>query len=182
MHHPFQPGRVLHPFGETLCRYYLPEESVLVREPSAFHFLPAASGEFLTVIIDLLLRVAVDHERDGFGELEIRPAVQGGELLTIQLERHRHDLAFLFGKFFAGVMRDLFDLRIFLEHRDVEICRFFRLVIEPQHWSNSLHVSWCAQRDAMQSPRCEVRAGPALHWHWTGSSALAIQMDLAFSA
>src|SRR5438067_11890005 len=55
MHHPFQPGRVLHPFGETLCRYYLPEESVLVREPSAFHFLPAASGEFLPVIIHVSL-------------------------------------------------------------------------------------------------------------------------------
>src|SRR5438067_10127315 len=33
-------------------------------------------------------------------------------------------------------MRDLLDLRI-LEHRDVEICRFFCLVIEPQHRSNS---------------------------------------------
>ena len=91
-------------------------------------------------IIDLLLRVAVDHERDGFGELELRSAVQGGELLAIQLQGHRHHLAFLFGKFFAGVMRDLFHLRI-LEHRDVEICRFFRLIIEPQHWSNTLHAS-----------------------------------------
>src|SRR5437870_2771397 len=181
MHHPFQPGRVLHPFGETLCRYYLPEESVLVREPSAFHFLPAASGEFLPVIIDLLLRVAVDHKRDGFGELELRSAVQGRELLAIQLERNRHYLAFLFGKFFAGVMRDLLDLRI-LEHRDVEICRFFRLIIEPQHWSNSLHASWCAQRDAAQSPRCEVRAGPALRWHWTGVLAPRFKLDLAFSA
>src|SRR2546423_10486986 len=66
----------------------------------------------------------------------------------------------------VAVRRGL-SLRI-LEHRDVEICRFFRLVIEPQHWSNHLHVSQCARRDAMQSPRCEVRAGPALHWHWTG--------------
>src|SRR5439155_26258090 len=79
-----------------------------------------------------------------------------------------HHLASLFGKFFTGVMRDLFDLRI-LEHRDVEICRFFRLVIEPQHWSNSLHASYCAQRDAVQSPS---RTGP---------SALAIQMDLALA-
>jgi hypothetical protein len=46
-------------------------------------------------------------------------------------------------------MRDLLDLRI-LEHRDVEICRLFRLIIEPQHWSNFLHASWCAQRDAVQ--------------------------------
>jgi hypothetical protein len=65
-----------------------------------------------------------------FGELELRPAVQGGEFLSIQLERHRHHLAFFFGKFFARVMRDLLDLRI-LEYRDVEICRLFRLVIEP---------------------------------------------------
>jgi hypothetical protein len=70
-------------------------------------------------LIDLLLRVAVDYERDGFGEFELWPAVQGGELLTIQLERHRHHLAFLFGKVFARVMRDLLHFRI-LEHRDVE--------------------------------------------------------------
>ena len=138
--HPLQPGRIFHPFGEELCRCYLPGETVFVRDPSALHFLPAVSGEFLPVIIDLLLRLAVDHERDGFGELELRPAVQGGELLAIQLERNRHHLAFLFGKFFAGVMRDLLDLRI-LEHRDVEICGFFRLIIEPQKWSNFLHVS-----------------------------------------
>src|SRR5207249_489237 len=106
--------------------------------------------------IDLLLRVAVDHKRDGFGKLELRSAVQGGELPAIQLERNRHYLASLFGKFFAGVMRDLFDLRI-LKHRDIEICRFFRLVIEPQHWSNSLHVSYCAWRDVAQT-----RAAPVL--------------------
>src|SRR5438874_12939293 len=52
--------------------------------------------------IDLLLRVAIDHERDGFGELALRPAVQGGEFLSIQLERHPHDLAFLFGNVFDG--------------------------------------------------------------------------------
>jgi hypothetical protein len=78
--HPLQSGGVLHPFGEKLCRCYLPGESV--------------------------------------------------------------------------------DLRI-LEHRDVEICRFFRLIIEPQHRSNSLHASRCAQRDAMQ--RCD--AARALDWH-----------------
>jgi hypothetical protein len=51
---PVPARRIFHPFGEILCRYYLPKESVLVREPSAFHFLPAASSEFLPVIIDLL--------------------------------------------------------------------------------------------------------------------------------
>jgi hypothetical protein len=60
--------------------------------------------------------------------------------VAIQLERHRHHLAFLFGKFFARVMRDLLDFRI-LEHRDVEIYRFFRLIIEPEHWSDFLHAS-----------------------------------------
>ena len=81
MRDPLQPGRILHPFGEKLCRYDLPEESVLVRDPSALHFLPAASGELLPVIIDLLLRVAVNHERDGFGELELRSAVQEGSVV-----------------------------------------------------------------------------------------------------
>lgn len=58
------------------------------------HCVPACLE---SVAKDLLLRVAVDHERDGFGKLEIRPAVQGGELLAIQLERHRHHLAFFSG-------------------------------------------------------------------------------------
>jgi hypothetical protein len=118
------------------------QKSPLIGDPSAYQFLPAARGEFLPVIIDLLLPVAVNHERYGFGKLELWSAVQSGKLLAIQLERNRHDLASLFGKFFAGVMRDLFDLRI-LEYRDLEICRFFRLIIEPQHWSNSLRVSYC---------------------------------------
>src|SRR6184192_4220842 len=56
MRHPLQPSRILHPFGEKLCRCYLPEESILVRHPSAFRFLPAASGEFLPVIIGLAHR------------------------------------------------------------------------------------------------------------------------------
>ena len=42
--------RILYSFGEKLRRCYLPEESVLVREPSAFHFRPAVSREFLPVI------------------------------------------------------------------------------------------------------------------------------------
>src|SRR5436190_14950580 len=51
-------------------------------------------------------------------------------------------------------MRDLLNLRIVFKHRDVEICRLFRLIIEPQHWSNSLHASYCAPRNAMQ--RCDA--------------------------
>src|SRR5213595_2736769 len=80
--HALQPSSILHPFGEKLCRCYLPEESVLVGDPSAFQFLPAASGESLPVIINFFLRVAADHERHGFGELELRAPVQGGELLA----------------------------------------------------------------------------------------------------
>src|ERR1700709_52995 len=91
--HPLQPGRILHPFAEKLSRCYLPEESVLVRAPSAFPFLPAASDKFLPEITHLLRGIAVDDERAAFVNLELRPAVQGNELLAIQLERHCHHLA-----------------------------------------------------------------------------------------
>jgi hypothetical protein len=48
------------------------------------HLRHAASGEFLPVIIDLLLRVAVDHERDGFGELELRVQETGVSARAVQ--------------------------------------------------------------------------------------------------
>ena len=48
-------------------------------------------------------------------------------------------------------MSHLFDPRI-LEHGNIEINRLFRLIIEPQEWSNALHGSYCVRRDAVQSP------------------------------
>jgi hypothetical protein len=84
-------------------------------------------------------------------------------------------------------MRDLLNLRILLKHRDVEIGRLFRLIIEPQHWSNSLHLSYCALRNAMQ--RCDAAVAlkvascelstASLQPDWR--IALAIEMVLAFS-
>ena len=45
-----------------------------------------AFGELVPEFVDLLLRLAAHDERDGLGELEMRPAVQGRELLAFKLE------------------------------------------------------------------------------------------------
>ena len=116
------------------------------------HLFPAASCELFPVIIDLLLRLAVDHERDRFGELEARPAVQGHELLSIQLERHRHHRALLARRFLPGVMSHCLDLRI-LEHGDIKLRRFLRLIIEPQKWSDFLHPYDLAVSSHLSTPR-----------------------------
>src|SRR5262245_46705537 len=57
----------------------LPREPVLVLQPSTLHLLTAL-GELLPHTVQLVLRLAVHHERNRFGELEHRPAVERKEL------------------------------------------------------------------------------------------------------
>src|SRR5207253_9115318 len=59
----------------------LPGEAELVLEPSALDLL-AARGKLLPVVIHFVLILAVDEERYRLGELELRAAVQGHELLA----------------------------------------------------------------------------------------------------
>src|SRR6266516_5573501 len=151
MHQPLHPSRILGPLV-PLVRHYLPGKTVFIRKPAALHFLAAAGGEFFPVIIDLLLRLAVDHERDRCGELELRPAVQGHELLSIQLERHRHHRPLLPRRFLPGVMGHCLDLRI-LEHGDIELRCFLSLIIEPQKWSDFLHLYDLAGSSHLSTPR-----------------------------
>src|SRR5205823_8751655 len=127
-------------------------ETVFIRKPAALHLFSAAGYELFPIIIDLLLRLAVDHERDRCGELELRPAVQGHKLLSIQLERHRHHRALLPRRFLSGVMSHCLDLRI-LEHGDIELRRFLSLIIEPQKWSNFLHPYDLAVSPHLSTPR-----------------------------
>src|SRR5436309_10618673 len=173
MHQPLHPGRILGPLV-PLVRYHLPGETVFIGEPTALHLLAATGSEFFPVIIDLLLRLAVDHERDRCGELELRPAVQGHELLSIQLERHRHHRALLPRRFLSGVMSHPFDLRI-LEHGDIKFRCLLGLIIEPQKWSDFLHPYDLAASSHLSTPRSRklsesATAGPASDF--AGSSGM----------
>src|SRR2546421_8030191 len=62
VHHPFQSGGILDPFGEKLRWHHLPGKTVLIREPAALHLFPTVGGQLFPVIIDLVLCLAVDHE------------------------------------------------------------------------------------------------------------------------
>jgi hypothetical protein len=108
-------------------------ESEFVFEPAALPGRSAIGGKFLPEIIDLILGLAVDRERDRFSELELRSAVERHELDSVERKFHCHDRSrrstgFL-GGFFA-ITRDLPDLRI-LENADVEFSCLLRFRIEP---------------------------------------------------
>ena len=94
---------VLHEFAQDGGND-LPGEAEFVFQPAALDFL-TADGEFLPIVIDFLLRLAIDDEGEGFGELEVRAAVQGDEFLAIELELDGHDRALWpagdLGPFFA---------------------------------------------------------------------------------
>jgi hypothetical protein len=51
------------PHSAHFVGHYLPGETIFIREPAALHLLTAAGRELFPVIIDLLLRLAIDHER-----------------------------------------------------------------------------------------------------------------------
>src|SRR6266849_9050637 len=63
------------------CRWDdLPREAVLVLQPAAA-VLRTALGELLPQRVDLLLRLTIHEEGDGFGERELRSSVEGHEFL-----------------------------------------------------------------------------------------------------
>src|SRR4029079_3293816 len=80
-------------------------EAETVLQPAAWAVL-AALAELLPVVVDLVLVVAVDRERERLVELEVRAAVERDHALPLELEADRHREAFLTG---AGgaVARDL---------------------------------------------------------------------------
>src|SRR6476620_9657852 len=73
-------------------RYDLPGESVLVLQPAAL-LRPrvSAAGELVPVVVDLLLRFAVDLQRHCFVERENGSPVESRERLAVELEAYRHD-------------------------------------------------------------------------------------------
>src|SRR6185503_38303 len=107
----------------------LPRETELVFEPAALTLLTTARGQLRPKVVDLLLCLAVDEERDRFRELELGPGVQRHEFLALELERAGHQRSRLSGTS-LGVPASAEDLRV-LEDRCVELHRLFGIVIEP---------------------------------------------------
>jgi hypothetical protein len=58
----------------------LPRQAKFIFEPAASAFF-SSCGKFLPKIIHFFLRFAVDEERDGFGEFELRAGIDGVKLL-----------------------------------------------------------------------------------------------------
>jgi hypothetical protein len=71
-------------------RYPLPRQSKFILEPAALAF-GAAVRELAPEVIDVLLSVAQDLERDRLGELEEGPAVGGEKFEGLDLEGNGHD-------------------------------------------------------------------------------------------
>ena len=96
---------------------------------SSFPFLPAV-GQPLPVVVDLVLLLAVDLERDGLAERELGAAVDADEPLSVELELHGHDRARL-ARPGLGVVGDADDARV-LEDGGVEVRGLLGLGVEPQ--------------------------------------------------
>ena len=115
-------------------RDYLPRKAVLVLEPTARPFL-APFREPAPEVVDLVLRGAVDYERNRLVEVEfLRPPVQGEELLAVQFKAHDHCRPRCAGASVA-VTGHFEDSRC-VEHRGVKVGSLFGLRTEPQKWSD----------------------------------------------
>src|SRR5262249_29688924 len=70
-------------------RHHLPGEAEAVPEPTALALLSAV-GELLPEVVDLILGLAFDRERDRLVEAELRAAVDADEPLAVELELDCH--------------------------------------------------------------------------------------------
>src|SRR5437667_12421402 len=89
-HHRFHDARCFRfiGIGQHIAendRVDLPGESEFVFEPAAPPGRSAVGGKFLPEIIDLILGLAVDRERDRFGELELPRTLSGLSATTSTL-------------------------------------------------------------------------------------------------
>ena len=81
--------QLAHPLGDGL-----PAQAEPVLEPAALALRTAIGGQRVPEPVDLVLILAAHVERDGLGERELRPAVDGHVLLARQPEEHqRHVVA-----------------------------------------------------------------------------------------
>src|SRR5262249_9576482 len=107
----------------------LPGEAEAVLQPAARAVL-AALAELLPVVVDLVLAVEVDRERDGLVELEVGAAVQRDHALAVELEADGHREALL-TRPGRAVARDVEDLRVREDGR-VELGCGLALGVEPE--------------------------------------------------
>src|SRR5437660_11808739 len=114
----------------------LPGQAVLVLEPAAWVF-STGRRQLRPERIDFLLRLTVDEQGYRLRELELRAAVQGVEVLTLELEGAGHDRP-LHARPGVSVSRDAHDPRI-LEDRHIEVHRLFGVAVEPQERDDLLH-------------------------------------------
>src|SRR5262249_47109652 len=126
----------------------------------------------IPVVIHLGLRRAVHDERERLGEVEVRTAVQRGEVLAGELEGDRHDRAFLAAgdsRALRAVAGDREDARV-VEDRRVEVHRLLGLVVEPEERRDSLDAllhgwlplvvfGWIRRDDERGRARSTRRAG-----------------------
>src|SRR2546425_874229 len=127
--------RIIQHFAEN-GGVHLPRQAEFVLEPAAGSFF-SAGREFLPVVIDFALGLAVDGERDRLGELEVRAAIQRDESLPIELELHGHDAAGGAGPRFA-IAAHADDLGV-LEDRHVVLGGLLGLRVEPQERGDLRH-------------------------------------------
>ena len=70
----------------------LPRQAEFIFQPAAGAFLPVFAQR-IPIIVDLVLRIAIDLERDRLVELEMRAAIERDEGLSVELERNGHHRA-----------------------------------------------------------------------------------------
>jgi len=112
-------------------RHDLPGQSELVLQPAARTFLAAIGSQLAPIVVDLVLRLAHDLERDRLAELELRAAVEAKEFLPFEFELNRHHGARLPAKAFLAIAGGAKDARV-LEDRHVEIGGRLGFLVEPQ--------------------------------------------------
>src|SRR5882762_3342914 len=115
----------------------LPRYAKFVLQPCASVFSPA-SGELLPQLIHFCLRLAVYKERDGWRKSIVRATVQPHEFLPFELESHRHHGSFRSRSRFS-VTGNVQNFRV-LENGSIKVRCLFGFVIEPQEWSDFLHI------------------------------------------
>src|SRR4029077_8323483 len=136
-------------------RVDLPRETEFVFEPAALPGRSAVGGKFLPEIIDFILVLAVDRERDCFGELELRAGVERHELDSVERKFHCHHAAF-WPRPVLAVTRYLPDLRI-LKNADVEFGCLLGFGIKPQTRSYLLHTTQFNRRLSQPSTLNSVK-------------------------
>src|SRR6267142_7152998 len=116
----------------------LPGQAEFVLEPSAFRFLAALGDQSVPEVVHLFLALDADEEGDRLVELVFWAAIEGVELLPLELEA-RHEVI------------DGFDLGIG-KHRFVEGDSLGDIVVEPEERRDRSHGDVLVGWDGLRCP------------------------------